>query len=89
MEDLNNKPMTALEFADAMIGLGLTAALIILCLQVFTPFMGIMVWALIIAVMLFPAHQKLASRMGGRQRLQPRQPASGFSVVNLSGLSSD
>lgn len=67
MEDLNNKPMTALEFADAMIGLGLTAALIILCLQVFTPFMGIMVWALIIAVMLFPAHQKLASRMGGRQ----------------------
>jgi hypothetical protein len=31
MEDPNNKPMTALEFADAMIGLGLTAALIILC----------------------------------------------------------
>ena len=67
MEDPNNKPMTALEFTDAMISLGLTAALIILCLQVFTPFMGIMVWALIIAVMLFPAHQKLASRMGGRQ----------------------
>lgn len=67
MEDPNNKPMTALEFADAMIGLGLTAALIILCLQVFMPFMGIMAWALIIAVMLFPAHQKLASRMGGRQ----------------------
>jgi predicted PurR-regulated permease PerM len=67
MGDPNNKPMTAREFADAIIVLGLTAALIILCIQVFTPFMGIMVWVLIIAVMLFPAHQTLASRMGGRQ----------------------
>ena len=67
MEEPNNKPMTALEFNDAMIALGLTAALIILCLQVFAPFTGVMLWALIIAVMLFPAHQKLASRMGGRQ----------------------
>jgi len=67
MEDSNNKPMTTPEFTDAMIGLGLAAALIILCFQVFAPFMGIMLWALIIAVMLFPAHQKLASRMGGRQ----------------------
>jgi len=67
MEDPNNQPMTKLEFTDAMIVLGLTAGLIILCFQVFAPFMGIMLWALIIAVMLFPAHEKLASRMGGRQ----------------------
>ena len=67
MQDPNNKPMTAVEFSDAMIGLGIAGALIILCFQVFTPFMGIMLWALIIAVMLFPTHQKLASRLGGRQ----------------------
>lgn len=67
MEDSNNKPMSTSDFTDAMIGLGIAAALIILCFQVFAPFMGIMLWALIIAVMLFPAHQKLASRMGGRQ----------------------
>lgn len=67
MEDNNNKPMTVNEFADTMIGLGLAAALIILCFQVFTPFMGIMLWAIILAVTLYPMHQALARRMGQRQ----------------------
>jgi predicted PurR-regulated permease PerM len=67
MEDKNNKPMSAMEFADTMISLGLIAALLVLCFQVFTPFIGIMLWALILAVTLYPAHQALARRMGERQ----------------------
>jgi predicted PurR-regulated permease PerM len=67
MEDNNNKPMNASEFADTMIGLGLAAALVILCFQVFTPFIGIMMWSVILAVTLYPVHQVLARKMGERQ----------------------
>ena len=38
-----------------------------LCYQVFAPFLTLMVWALILAVALYPLHQRLAARMGGRQ----------------------
>ena len=63
MEDSNNKPMSTSDFTDAMIGLGIAAALIILCFQVFAPFMGIMLWALIIAVMLFGKNYCLCFRV--------------------------
>ena len=67
MEDPSLRSMTVKEFADTMIGLSLAAALIILCFQVFTPFIGIMLWAVILAVTLYPAHQALALRLGNRQ----------------------
>ena len=44
-------------------------ALAVLCYQIFSPFIGLMAWALILAVTLYPAHQKLARKMGGRQGL--------------------
>jgi predicted PurR-regulated permease PerM len=37
-----------------------------LCYRVFAPFLVLMVWALILAVTLYPLHQWLATRMGGR-----------------------
>lgn len=67
MEENNNKPMSVMEFTETMIGLGLAAALFILCFQVFSPFIGILMWAIILAVTLYPAHQALARRMGERQ----------------------
>lgn len=79
MEDNNSKPMTVLEFTDTMIGLGLAAALIILCFQVFTPFIGIMLWAVILAVTLYPAHQALARRMGGKE-------GRSSTVIAITGL---
>jgi len=39
----------------------------VLCYRIFSPFLSLMVWALILAVTLFPAHQKLARRLGGKQ----------------------
>jgi predicted PurR-regulated permease PerM len=47
----------------------LVLALTILCYQIFSPFIGLMAWALILAVTLYPAHQKLARKMSGRQGL--------------------
>lgn len=52
---------------DLMIRLGLIAFLVILCVRVFSPFTGLMLWALILAVALYPLHQNLAGRLGGKQ----------------------
>jgi predicted PurR-regulated permease PerM len=52
---------------DVLIRAGLILAMAVLCFQIFSPFLTLMVWALILAVTLYPLHQLLAARMGGRQ----------------------
>src|SRR5215813_11016243 len=54
---------------EVLIRAGLILALVLLCLQVFAPFLHLMVWAVILAVSLYPLHQALARRVGGRQGL--------------------
>jgi predicted PurR-regulated permease PerM len=54
---------------DTLIRVGLMGALIALCLYVFSPFLNLMVWSIILAVTLYPLHQMLARRIGGRQGL--------------------
>jgi predicted PurR-regulated permease PerM len=54
---------------DVLIRAALIFALAFLCFQVFAPFLTLMVWALILAVAIYPLHQMLARRIGGRQGL--------------------
>lgn len=54
---------------DIFIRAGLIFALTALCYRIFSPFIALMAWALILAVTLYPAHQKLARKMGGKQGL--------------------
>jgi predicted PurR-regulated permease PerM len=54
---------------DVFIRFTLVIALVVLCYQVFSPFLSLMAWALILAVTLYPAHQMLAGRRRGRQGL--------------------
>src|SRR5215510_3685237 len=54
---------------DVLIRAGLILALAMLCYQVLSPFLHLMVWALILAVTLYPLHQALASKLGGKQGL--------------------
>ena len=54
---------------DVLIRAGLILAMAMLCYRVFSPFLHLMVWALILAVTLYPLHQFLASKMGGKQGL--------------------
>ncbi|SFM04082.1 AI-2E family transporter [Variovorax sp. OV329] len=54
---------------DVFIRAGLVLALALLCYRIFAPFLILMVWSLILAVTLYPMHQSLARRMGGRQGL--------------------
>jgi predicted PurR-regulated permease PerM len=60
-------PMTAGEFTDSMIRIGLIAITAVLCYRIFNPFMGLMIWALILAITLYPLHQGIARRLGGKQ----------------------
>ena len=54
---------------DVLIRAGLILAMAMLCYQVFAPFLTLMVWALILAVTLYPLHQSLARQIGGKQGL--------------------
>ena len=54
---------------DVLIRAGLVLALAVLCFQVFSPFLSLMTWALILAVTFYPLHQSVAARIGGRQGL--------------------
>lgn len=51
---------------DVLIRAGLILTLVLLCYRIFSPFLVLMVWALILAITLYPLHRALAARMGGR-----------------------
>jgi len=54
---------------EVLIRAGLILALAVLCFQIFAPFLTLMVWAVILAVSLYPLNQWLARKLGGRQGL--------------------
>jgi Predicted permease len=54
---------------DVLIRAGLVFTLAVLCFEIFAPFLTLMVWALILAVALYPLHQALSRRIGDRQGL--------------------
>src|SRR5262252_10776963 len=54
---------------EVLIRAGLLLAMVVLCYQVLSPFLTLLVWALILAVTLYPLHQSLASKIGGKQGL--------------------
>jgi predicted PurR-regulated permease PerM len=54
---------------DTLIRVALIGGLAWLCFQVFSPFLKLMVWSIILAVTMYPAHQWIARRFGGRQKL--------------------
>ena len=52
---------------DVLIRAGLTLVLVMLCYRIFSPFLVLMVWALILAITIYPLHRALAARLGGRR----------------------
>ena len=55
------------DLMDVIIRIGLILLLVVLCYRVVAPFFSLILWALILAVALYPAYQALAIRLGGRQ----------------------
>lgn len=52
---------------DFFIRIGLISFLVVYCYQIFKPFIGLMMWSIILAVSLYPLHELLARKMGGKQ----------------------
>jgi predicted PurR-regulated permease PerM len=65
--DDDPEPRTAANLLEVLIRAGLILILAIICYKVFSPFMIAMVWAVILAVTLYPLHQRIARWVGGRQ----------------------
>src|SRR6187455_594823 len=59
----------ASQLLETLIRAGLIFVLVWLCFRIFAPFLTLMVWALILAVAMYPLHQMLARKMGGKQGL--------------------
>ena len=65
------EPRTAAALLEVLIRAGLILILAIICYKVFSPFMIAMVWAVILAVTLYPLHQRIARRWeAGRESPQ-------------------
>jgi predicted PurR-regulated permease PerM len=67
--DSESERRTATPLWDTLIRVALIGGLAWLCFQVFSPFLKLMVWSIILAVTLYPTHQWIARRLGGRQGL--------------------
>jgi len=61
------KKWLSADVTDLLIRLAIVAFLVVLCVRIFEPFMGLMLWGLILAVSLYPAHQWIVKRFGMRQ----------------------
>lgn len=55
------------ELLDVLIRFGLIAILFVLCDRVLGPFWNILIWALILAIALYPLHQIIARKFGDKQ----------------------
>jgi len=51
---------------DVLIRAGLVAILVIICYRVFHPFLDLMLWAVILAVMLYPLQRRLKPKLGNK-----------------------
>jgi len=55
------------DLLDVFIRVGLLIFLVTLCARVVSPFVNLALWSVVLAVALYPVHQKMAGKLGGRQ----------------------
>ncbi len=53
----------------SFIQIGALLFLLVWCFRILAPFLNIVMWAMIIAVALYPAHQLLTGKLGGREKM--------------------
>jgi predicted PurR-regulated permease PerM len=64
--DLQTRDKVMAMAIDVVIRISLLFFIVYLCLFVITPFLSVIIWGAILAVILYPARQWLAARFGGR-----------------------
>jgi predicted PurR-regulated permease PerM len=55
------------DLTDTIIRVGLIVILAVACMKVMEPFMPLMLWALVLAIALYPLQRAVSRRLGGRQ----------------------
>ena len=67
---MDEKPLIAFNSSrallDVLIRAGLIATLVLFCYDIFHPFLNVMLWALILAVTLYPLNRMLGAKLGQR-----------------------
>lgn len=58
--------LTVERLVELLLPLLLVTLLIVLCVQLLVPFVGLLIWTIILAVCFYPLHLKLKKRMGNR-----------------------
>jgi predicted PurR-regulated permease PerM len=72
------------DLLNSMIQFGLIIIAVYLSIHIFAPFAGLMLWALILAVALYPLQKRLASRLKGKQgRTATLLVLAGLLVIGL------
>lgn len=66
-EGVDLRTLITQDLTDVLIRMALVALMAYISLKIFSPFLGVMLWALVLAVTLYPLHQKLAAKLGGSQ----------------------
>ena len=67
--DPEAEPRAPTPLMDVLVRVGLIGTLAVLCYRVFAPFLSLMAWSTILAVTMYPLHQWIARKSGGRQWL--------------------
>ena len=80
--DSDNTSLQTSAIVEAMIRVGLIFFLIFITWQVFEPFSGLLLWALILSVALYPLHLWVTGALGGRNGLS----ASLIVIIGLIGI---
>lgn len=66
LSDKKLEKLISRKIIDLFIRVGLISFLVVRCYQIFKPFIGLMLWSIILAVALYPLHTLIAHKMGGR-----------------------
>ena len=69
MLDITMQKLLSRRLLDVLIQAGLIVVLVSFCYKIFAPFTTLMLWALILAVTLYPMQQRLARKMNDKQGL--------------------
>jgi predicted PurR-regulated permease PerM len=73
------RKMLSDDLSDILIRFSLVVLLAYFSIKIFSPFMGVMMWALFLAVTLSPLHQKAVNKLGGK-------PGSAATLLVVLGI---
>jgi predicted PurR-regulated permease PerM len=68
-DNATDRKLKSNDLIETLVRFGLIIFLLVVCGWVFRPFVGLALWSLVLAVALYPLHQKIAIRLNGRQGL--------------------